>query len=98
MRGQVAQEVVGGELARVEMTPFGEKVPRDGLIATLERGADVGEVVAELAKAERKVEHSDVENEAEQAVDSHQPDVCGPAGDRRNEHGDEPDDPGVAVL
>ena len=60
---QVAEELRRRQLARIEMPPLGEQSARLDLVAALERGADVGEVVAELAKAERQVEHRDVERE-----------------------------------
>ena len=69
MLDHVAQEFRCRQIARVEMAPLGEQPPRLDFIAALERGADVGEVVAELAKAERQVEDRDVEGEAEQRVD-----------------------------
>jgi hypothetical protein len=50
------------------MAPFAEQPARLDLVAVVERLADVGEVMAELAKAERQVEHRDVEGEAEQAA------------------------------
>ena len=65
MLDHVAQELGARQVARVEVAPLGEQPPRLGLVAALERGADVGEVVAELAKAEREVEDRDVESERE---------------------------------
>ena len=63
MLDHVAQEFGRRQLARVEVAPLGEQATRLELVAAVEGGADVGEVVAELAKAEREVEHGDVEGE-----------------------------------
>ena len=63
MLDHVAQQLGARQLARVEMAPLGEQAPRLDLVAALERVADVGEVVAELAKAERQVQHRDVEGQ-----------------------------------
>ena len=69
MRGQqrvldhVAQQFGARQLGRVEVAPLGEQLARLELVAALERGADVGEVVAELAKAQREVQHDDVEEQ-----------------------------------
>jgi hypothetical protein len=63
------------------------------LVASVERGADIREVVAELAKAERQIQHGDVEREAEQGAELGEPDVDAPAHEGRNQHRDAPDDP-----
>ena len=49
---EVAQKFAGRQLACIEMTPLAEQAPRLDLVATVERIANVGEVVAELPKAE----------------------------------------------
>jgi hypothetical protein len=67
-------------------------------VVGLDRELDDGEVVAELAKAEREVEHGDVEGEAEERVEAIERDEHGAAGQRRHQHRDRPDDPGVALL
>ena len=70
---QVAQELLRRQLAGIEVPPFGQQAPRLDLVSALERVADVGEVVAELAKAERHVQDGDVECQAEQRVDCVRP-------------------------
>ena len=62
----VAQQLGARQLARIEVAPLGEQAARLDLVAALERLADVGEVVAELAKAERQVQHRDVERQRQQ--------------------------------
>ena len=63
MLDHVAQQFGGRQLAGIEMAPLAQEPARLDLVAVVERLADVGEVVAELAKAERQVEDGDVERE-----------------------------------
>ena len=66
------------------------------LVAALERVADVGEVVAELAKAERQVQHQHVERERRAARASRPAHRCTSAASGAGATDrDEPDDPGV---
>jgi hypothetical protein len=98
MLDHVAQQLGAGQFARVEVAPLGEQAARLVLVATVQGIADVGVVVAELAKAQREVEHADDRWPAPAAR-------CTRARARRSavssagqQHGDTPDHPGVVRL
>src|ERR1051325_8350700 len=79
-------------------SPLLEKRARALDVAGLDRELDVGEVVAELAKAEREIEHGDVERQREQAVHRLQREMQRRRSRHRRQHGDEPGDDTVAAL
>ena len=98
MLDDVAQQLGARQLARDEMPPFGEQQPGTILVAALERVADVGEVMAELAKAERQVQHRDVEEQREQRAYALEQHVQHDRRARRRQHRDQPRDQAVAAV
>ena len=66
---QVAQEFRSRQLARIEMTPFAEQAPGFDLVAVVESCPDVGEIVAELAKAHGQIQHQHAEQQGKQGMD-----------------------------
>ena len=69
MFDHVAQELGARQLAGIQVAPLREQAARLVLVAALEGIADVGEVVAELAEAQRQVEHRHVEGERQQQAE-----------------------------
>ena len=63
---QVTQQGLARQLAGVEMAPGSKESTRLRLVALLQGVAHVGEVVTELAKPQRQVEHADVEQQSQQ--------------------------------
>ena len=59
MLDHMAQQFGARQLTRVEVAPIGEPLARGDVVAVLERVANVGEVMAELAKPERHIQHAD---------------------------------------
>ena len=80
------------QLARVKVPPLTEQAPRLILLATRERVANVGEVVTELAKAERQIEHPDVDGQSQSQAVMRGQQVQRRCRQRRRQDRDAPDD------
>src|SRR5207249_9575516 len=78
--------------------PFVEQEPRALDVARLDRQLDGGDVMAELAEAERDVERGDVESEREQRVQRVEQSMQHGAPSRRRYHRDQPRDDAMAAL
>ena len=80
------------------MAPLGQQLACLGFVTAVERVADVGEVVAELTKAEREVKHRHIPHQREQHVEVPERHMDAPRDQRRNDDRDAPDDPGMVVA
>ena len=75
MRGQqrmldhVTDQLHARQLAGVQVAPLRQVLTGGFVVATVQRVADVREVVAELAEAEREVEHQHVHAQRQQHMD-----------------------------
>ena len=98
MLDHMAQQFGPRQLARVEMAPLGEQLARAALVTAVECVADVGEIVAELAKAEAQVQHRDVPHQTEKNVDVRQTEINRAGKHRRHAHRHAPHDPRVMVT
>ena len=66
MLDDMAQQLGARQLAGIEMAPLLQHRARALFLALLERVADVGEVMAELAKTQRQVEHHQIPQQGQQ--------------------------------
>ena len=94
----MAQQFGARQLARVQVTPFGQPLARLRLVAALQRVADVGEVVTELPKAERDVEDEHAPRQRQHAVQVRQGKMDAPDGERGRECGHAPHHPRVPLA
>ena len=69
----VAQHLGARQFAGIEVAPLGQQPARLVLVTAVQRLADVGEVVAELAEAQRQVEQRDVEGQRQQQAEMRRP-------------------------
>ena len=98
MLHHVAQDFGARQLAGIEMQPFGQQAAHLVLVATVERVAHVGEVVAELAKAQREVQHCHVEGHGQQQAVVTDAKVEQRDEKCRHQHRHPPHDPHMARL
>jgi hypothetical protein len=94
----VAQHLGARQFAGVEVAPFGQALTRQVLVAAVERVADVGEVVAELTKTQREVQHPHVDGQCQQQAVVLGQQVQGRHQQCRAQHRHAPHHPGVARL
>lgn len=99
MFDDVAQQFGAGQFAGVQVAPLLQYAAGAVFVALLQRVADVGEVVAELAEAERQVQDQQVEAErGDQGSGGSSTRKRAPDHQRRREHGRHPNHPGVVLL
>ncbi len=66
MFDHMAQHLGVWQLAGIQVQPFGQQAPHLVVVAVVQRLAQIGEVVAELAEAQRQVEHHHIEGHRQQ--------------------------------
>ncbi len=99
MLDHVAHDFAARQLGGIDALPVRQQRARERLIALVERVADVGEMVAELAKAERHVEHRNAPQHGKrQAQREHQQPVHAQRQQRGHEHREPPGNPSVVRL
>ena len=85
-------------LARVQVAPLGQQSSRFDLVGTRKRFADVGEVVAELTKAQRQVQQQHVECQCQQEAVGVDQQVDQRSARHGHQHRDGPDDARVMAF
>ena len=68
----VANDFAARQFSRINLTPLGQQRTRRLFVAVVQRIPNVGEVVAELAKAQRDIQNGHAPDKGQQHIDSPQ--------------------------
>jgi hypothetical protein len=95
---RMAHDLADGHVDRFHAGPFGENFTRARDIVIIQREMDIGEVMTELAKAEREINDDDVPEERQRKTDSIKDVIDRSDGQRPRQHDDEPCEHAVFSL
>ena len=94
----MAQHLGARQFAGIEVAPFGQQPAGLVFVTARQRVADVGEVVAELPKAQREVEQPDIEGQRQHQAEVADEQMQGRHQHRGYAHRHAPHHPGVVGL